>query len=118
MKYGEFIDAMEQVAQINFDAKFVFEEWHDMATDEQWQEYRELPLGEGEVRNFVEDMATGLQKVLSYIDGEELYAMTLEDGHAFLQAIQAKCIELGIDISNIQIDVPLSPSDAIRMAQD
>jgi len=117
MKYGEFVDAMREVAKINTDAELLFEEWHDMATEEQWREYRELPLGEGEVQNFAEDMASLFQKVIGFTDGEELYRMHIEDGHAFLQAIQAKCVELGIDVSNVRIDAPLSPSDALRMAQ-
>ena len=118
MKYGEFVDAMREVAKINTDAELLFEEWFSMATEEQWREYHELPLGEGEVRNFTEDMASLFQKVIGTTDGEELYAMRIRGGHAFLQAIHAKCAELGIDVRNIQIDVPLSPSDAIRMAQD
>ena len=117
MKYGEFVDAMREVAKVNFEAGQLFQEWYGMATEEQWQDYRELPLGEGEVRNFAEDMASLFQRVIGFTDDEELYAMRIKDGHALLQAIRAKCIELGIDIINIQIDVPLSPSDALRMAQ-
>lgn len=118
MKYGKFIDAMHEVAKsANLDAEMLFEGWYKLATEDQWKDYRELPLGEGEVRNFAEDMAASFQKVIGFTDGEELYAMRIRDGHSFLQAIHAKCVELGIDVSNIKIDVPLSPSDAIRMAQ-
>ena len=116
MKYGEFTDAMREVAKsTGIEAEMLFEEWYNTAPEDRLAEYRELPLGEGEVRNFAEDMATLFQKVIGFTDGEELCAERMKEGHSFLRAIYAKCVELGIDVGNIKIDVPLSPSDAMRM---
>ena len=119
MNYREFVDALHEVAKSigSIDAEMLFEEWYAMATEEQWGDYRKLPLGDGEVQNFAEDMAALFQKVIGFTDGEELYMMRMREGHSFLRAIHAKCLELGINVSNIRIDVPLSPSDAIFMAQ-
>ena len=117
MKYGEFIDAMREVAKGADHAEVLFEEWYDLASKEQWIGYYELPLGEGLVRGFTQDMATSFRDLISGTCGSELYARIIKDGHFFLQAIRSKCVELDIDVSNIKIDVPLSPSDAIRMAQ-
>ena len=117
MKYGEFVDAMREVSKINIEAEMLFEEWYGMAGEEQWEEYYDLPLGKGEVQNFAEDMASFFWRVIMETDGEELYVMRMQDGHAFLQAIHKKCVELGIDIDGVQIDAPLSPSDAIIRGQ-
>ncbi|OGZ91262.1 MAG: hypothetical protein A2510_02985 [Candidatus Staskawiczbacteria bacterium RIFOXYD12_FULL_37_10] len=117
MKYGEFIDAMREGSKVNLESEMIFEEWHGMAGEEQWKEYYDLPLGKGEVQNFAEDMASLFWRVIATTDGEKLHAMRIQDGHDFLKAIYTKCVELGIDISDIQIDVPLSPSDAIMRAQ-
>ncbi|OGZ64459.1 MAG: hypothetical protein A2998_01980 [Candidatus Staskawiczbacteria bacterium RIFCSPLOWO2_01_FULL_37_25b] len=117
MKYGEFVDAMREVSKINIEAEMLFEEWYGMAGEEQWKEYYDLPLGKGEVQNFAEDMASFFWRVIMETDGEELYVMRMQDGHAFLQAIHKKCVELGIDIDGVQIDAPLSPSDAIIRGQ-
>jgi len=117
-KYGEFVDAMREVAKgAGGEAETHFEAWCAMATEEQWKEFREMPLSKELVAAFAEDMANAFREVIALTDGEELYEMRMEDGHAFLQGIQAKCVELGIDVSGIRIDVPLSLSDGLRMAQ-
>lgn len=118
MKYGEFVDAMQAVAKISIEAETFFEEWCAMATEEEWKRLRELPLEEGEIRNFVEDMATYFRELINGTCTDALYSGRVKDGHAFLEAIRAKCIELDIDVSNIQFDVPLALGESIRMAQE
>jgi len=118
MTYGEFTDVMRKVAEgVGAEAEGLFEEWHDTVPGDQIEDIRKLPLGEGEVRNFVEDMATMFREVVGFTDGVELYASRIEEGHSFLRAIRDKCVELGIDVSSIEIDVPLSSSDALSTAQ-
>ena len=116
MTYGEFTDAMREVAEgVGVETKGLFEEWYDTAPKDQLENIHKLPFGEGKVRNFAEDMAAMFRKVIGFTDGAELYAMRMEDGHSFLRAIHDKCVELGIDVRGINFDMPLSISDALRM---
>lgn len=99
MNYGEFVDAMREVAEINTDANLYFGRWLRMATEEKWKEYRNLPLDHGKVENFIDDMEFFVQEALNFTDGEELYCMRAKDGHDFMNAINKKCRELDIDVS-------------------
>lgn len=114
MKYGEFVDAMREVAKINPDAECIFADWHDMATEEQWREYRDLPLGKGEAQNFIEDMASSFRSVINGTCGKDLYEERIKNGHDFLQAVKAKCAELELGFKVGNIDVPFTFSDALR----
>jgi len=116
MTYGEFVDAMREAAKINTEAEVEFERWVARASEEQWEEYRLLPLGEGEVLNFAEDMALAFQLMLSHTCGDELYEQRLKGGHHFLRVIHAKLVELGIEVELSRIDVPLTPSDSMVAA--
>lgn len=113
MQYGEFIDAMREVANVNPGALCIFEDWFKMTTEEKWQEYRKLPLSQEGIESFVEDMATLFRDRISGTCVEKLWERRILNGHAFLRAIHAKCLELGIDMDGLRVDVPLSFSDAL-----
>ncbi len=115
--YGEFVDTMRKVAESVDHAEILFEEWINIEPTEPWEELRTMPVGEGEVRNFVEDMVTSFRELVEGTCLEDLHATRINDGHTFLLAIHSKLAELGIVADLGDVNVPLSPSDALRMAQ-
>ena len=117
LTYGQFVDAMQEVAKGVGHAEVLFEEWYELATEAQWREYRQLPLDEGKMLNFTDDMVSSFRRLIGGTCTDQLYAQRINDGHAFLQAIHQKCLELGIQVDMKDIDMPLSPSDAIIMAK-
>ncbi len=116
--FGEFFDTVSDWAKRegNVDAQIFMEEWPALATPEKWQEARALEFAEDLFRNFAEDMATYIRERIAGIDGEELYDMTMDDGHSFLQTIADQGRIFGLVIETDEVDVPLSPSDAIARA--
>ena len=107
---------MREVAQINTCAKVHFEEWVDMAAD--WPSdcsWESAVIMADEIEDFVNVMAEQFQRLLHATCGETAYAHRAQMGHDFLNAIDTKLSELGIAMLE-KVDVPLSPSDCIRMA--
>ena len=108
--YGEFIDAMEKVAE---DWRFVegqtfLERWKKLATEEQWKKYRPMKLRKEEVIAFAQDMAGYYREVIGGTCVEELYYGRIDQGHAFLAEIHKKALESGIEVRLEEIDQPLT----------
>ena len=113
--YGEFIDLMEKLAEEtgNVDAQISIEEWKALATEEQWKEFRPLPLGPGLVISFAEDMAFYFRERIAGICTDELYVHIKKESHAFLRQVYEKAAKFGVQLELNQIDAPLTPSEAM-----
>ena len=109
--YGDFIDLIEKT-KITKAAVFI-ERWKKLATEEQWKEYRPLPLTPELIMGFAEDTATHFQRRIAGIDTEELYTLVIKDAHAFFREVHEKAQKLGMQIELNQIDTSLTPSEVI-----
>lgn len=117
--FGEFFDAifLWTTETSNIEVKMFLEEWTRLVSPERWQECRNREFKEGYFFPFAEDMATCFQKRLQGICTDALYHSTMTAGHEFLKEIAKKGKEFGLDIKDEEVNVPLSPSDAIGMVQ-
>ena len=113
MTYGEFVDAMREVAKTVRHAEVLFDEWYNLLTADEWVDFRKLPLRQADAQNFVDDMIALFQRLISGTCTDALYAKRVSDGHAFQRAVYLKCAELGFQVN---VEVPLSASDALVMA--
>lgn len=117
--FGEFFAVVVKWAEENknHEAQGFLNQWKGMASEEYWKEVEAMPFDRDLYLNFSEDMATFYRERIAGICTKGLYSLFMESGHSFLQAIYTIGKESGMDIGIEKIDVPLSISDAIRMAQ-
>lgn len=108
---GDFIDYVEKTE--NTAAAVFIELWKKIATEEQWKEYRPMPLTLGLILSFAEDATTYFRRRIAGIETEELYGSVIEEAHAFFQEIHEKSKEFGIEVELEQIDTFLTPSEII-----
>ena len=113
--FGDFFDVMECWAKehSNVDAQIFLEEWVQLVSPQQWQEARALEFAEDLFRNFAEDMASYLRERIASICSDALWTSTMKKGHAFLAVIAEQGTIFGLAINPGEVDVPLSPSDAL-----
>ena len=113
--YGEFIAAVEDTTC--FEAKSFIEEWKGLTTEEAWKVFRPMPLTPDLVICFAEDMVHFFRERINGICTEALYTKTIGLYHGFLREVHEKAVKLGVQVELNQIDVPLTPSEAIAAAQ-
>lgn len=113
--FGDFFD---EVAKTEFsEAKYMWlPRWVNSVDAAKWVEVRAGKLTDNLIVCFAEDMVTAIQQRMASIDTDGLYASTFKTGKAFLQEVKTKAQQFGVDVS-AQVDVPITPSDAIARAQ-
>jgi len=116
MTCGDFFEAVKKASADNMYAETFIEEWQKLVSPEQLRQYQSEILEEDQVTNFAEDAANWFSRLIAHTCGEELYAERVKGGHDFLQAIHAKCAEIGIEIELAIIDIPLTPSELMAKA--
>lgn len=109
--YGDFIDSVEKT-EITVAAVFIAQ-WKKLASEEQWKEYRPMPLTLGLILSFAEDAAAYFRRRIAGIETEELYETVIKDAHVFFQEVHEKSQELGIEVELKQIDTFLTPSEVL-----
>jgi hypothetical protein len=109
--YGDFIDSVEETEIA--EAAIFIEQWKKTATEEQWKEYRQMPLTLELILSFAEDAATHFRRRIAGIEIKELYKTVIEDAHAFLREVYEEAKQLGIQIELAKIDTFLTPSEVI-----
>lgn len=113
--YGEFIDLVKKTK--GGEASAFMDEWAALATEEQWEEFRPLPLDKGMVLNLAQDMNGYFHERLNGIYTDALYVSTVRRGHEFLKEIHSAAVKLGIDVDLAEIDTPLSMADSLGAFQ-
>jgi len=114
-KFSEFFDTVQSWAKENhnIDAQIFMEDWVALSTPDKWQEARDMDFSEGLFFAFAEDMSTFFRERIQGIDGDELWTMTMESGHEFLKALAGIGRQFDLVVQDNDVDVPLSPGDAI-----
>lgn len=113
--YGEFVAAVKKTPI--HEARHIVEEWEVLATAEEWEKYRPMPLTRDLITNFAEDMAALFKQRLDGISTEALYERIHGYGHTFLQWVHAKAVEFGIEVEMEEIDLPITFTDALIRGQ-
>lgn len=109
--YGQFIDLVEKTEYA--EARIFIEEWKAIATEEEWKEYRPLPLMPDLVIRFAEDMADYFRERLSGICTDALYERVAKDAHAFLVEVFEKAKQLGIHVDIERVNLPVTITEAL-----
>lgn len=109
--YGDFIDSVEKTKITG--ATVFIEQWKGLATEEQWKEYRPMPLTLELILSFAEDAAAHFRRRIAGIETEELYEAVIKDVRAFFREVHEKSQELGIQVELKQIDTFLTPSEVL-----
>lgn len=112
--YGDFFDTMEGTECIY--AQGFIEEWKALATEEQWAEFRPMPLTRELVLAFVEDMATYFRELIAHTCTDALYAERIAASHAFLHWVHEKAVEFGIEVRLEEIDAAITPTESLVVA--
>jgi len=107
--YGEFITSMKETKITS--ARIFIEEWEALATEEQWEQLRPMPLTKQMVLSFAENMARRFWRMIADGCTDDYIHLLTEEGHAFLREIHARAVEFGIAVEVREIDRPLRPSE-------
>jgi len=107
--YGQFIEAVRETKHSS--AKTFMAEWVRQGTAYGvWEGSLDMPLTRPKVLEFASGMADSFRRLILGATAEFAAAL-VEEGHAFLQEIQAKAAALGIVIPAAEIDGPLTADE-------
>lgn len=115
--FGEFFDAVKSwVTENGNEGELHLESWAASVSPEKWQDVRTTELSEEWFRSFAEDMAFYFVERIQGICTDALYQRTMQEGHEFLKAIAKIGQQFGLQVTEGEIDIPMSPSDAYARA--
>lgn len=111
--FGHFFDEIYEWAEKNGNGgHFFMERWTQLEeTVMTFEKARVLPLSDGLVRAFAQDMQTYFIDYLAI--SVDTVSIVTREGHAFLMAIHGIASKLGIELDLREIDVTLSPMDYV-----
>jgi hypothetical protein len=126
--YGEFLDAILARAKdhndhAGFFIKMRVKEQHTAGADgmrtvplPEWTALLAQPLTKEVVLGFASAIRDDFRRGLSETSDRYMYNDLMKDGHAFQEDVQLLACEFGIDVRLVDVDAPLSPSDALVQA--
>lgn len=113
-RFGDFFDRVELwTEEKNLEAQLFLESWTGLFDQMKWHDFRSQPLTRESFMAFCTEMAGYYRARINTISGTDQHARITKEGRNFLKFLAEIGREFGLDVTDEQVDVPLTPTEIV-----